>query len=412
MTGRIERRTSPKTGKVTYRVRVRLGKREGGPRWVAGGTYERLRPHGNAPCAETALKELLRSLAAPGPQTTSETVAELLEHWLRDAVRADRRANTVRDHEHSVRHILPPLGQVPAAELTPAQVAAWQAAQLQHGNRQTEGPCAPKSVRNYRGTLHACYAWALSLGIVPRNPVEAVPAPRLADAVVTVPELAEAQRYLAALRRTRLYAPVLLAATSGMRRGEVLALRWRDVDLGSGRVRVARQLTGSTREALAFTELKTRAGRRTITLPPAACTALAELRSERIGELPPGKAWSDDALICCGRRGQAIVPDQFTHELWRRLRRHKLAPLHLHALRHMVATALLRSGERMDVVAAHLGHAQVSTTLSVYAHVTPDDESAAAGRLQQAWEEAAATECSQSEPMEGTEANGAAGSCC
>lgn len=301
MNGRIERRVSPITGRVTYRCRVYLGKRDGGPRWISGGSYGRLHAHGDEPCAEAALEALLKKLAAPPSSATDETAAELLERWMRDAVRPDKRANTVMAHEQAIRiHIAPRLGSILARELTPADVATWQAAQIAAG-------FSAKSVRNFRGTLSACYHWALRLGLVTSNPVAAVPPPRLPERHVEAVAVADAHVYLAALRDTRLWPALMLAATTGMRRGEVLALRWRDVDLATRRVTIARQFVGRTQATLEAGPLKTAAGRRTITLPQAAVDALAELRAERLAQIPAGSEWDEGALICCGRRGQPIV---------------------------------------------------------------------------------------------------------
>ena len=389
MTGSIQRRVSPITGKVTYRVRVFVGQREGGSGWVSGGSFKRLKAE-----AEPALEALLKRLRGEEEAcATDETVAELLERFIRDAARPDKAANTVRSHVHAASHITPTLGDTLAADLTPAEVAAWQAAQISAG-------CAPKSVRNYRGTLHACYAWALELGLVSVNPVSAVRAPRLPERRTEAPSLAMAQQYIASLSQTRLWPALMIGATTGMRRGEVLALRWMDVDMAGGTVTISRGLTGHNRATLEVRPPKSRAGRRAVPLPAACVDMLVALQAERkdLG------MWSPEALICCGRRGQPIIPDGFTHELGKRIRRRGLAPLHFHALRHMVATELLRAGERMDVVAAHLGHAHVATTLGVYGHVTDGDRKAAAERLDVVWSEAASQtrvqSASKSEPLD------------
>ena len=388
MRGHIERRFSSITGRVTYRPRVFVGKREAAngvsAGWHNSTTYSRLRPHGDEPCAETALEQLKeqlqRKLSGEKPKADPETVAELLAHWTRDFVDMDDRDNTIRSHEFAVRlHIVPALGEVMAVDLSPAQVATWQAEQIAAG-------CAPKSVRNYRGTLHACYEWALALGIVERNPVAAVKPPRLAERSTVAPSMLAAGSYLAALRDTRLWPALMLAAFSGARRGEVLAVRWCDLDLAAGQLRLARNSTGRNKATHKVGPMKTKKSVRTIPLPQVALTELTRLKAER--RIAAGPSWSEEALVCAGRRGQAIVPDRFTSELRRRLLTRELPPLHLHQLRHMVATEMLRAGERMDVVAQHLGHANVATTLGIYGHVSEEDAKAAADHVQRAWEKA------------------------
>jgi integrase len=202
-----------------------------------------------------------------------------------------------------------------------------------------------------------------------------------------VPTYAEASAYLNALSRTRLYPGLVLAAFMGLRRGEALAVRWQDVDLAGGSITVTRQLTAS-RGTLSFTEPKTRQGRRTVPMPQVAVDLLSAVKAARRRELMPRQMWDESALVCCGRAGQPIRPDSFTHELHKRVKQHGLEPLHLHQLRHTFATESLRAGERPDVVAAMLGHTNVSTTLGIYADVNEADKEAAAGRVQAAWDAA------------------------
>lgn len=387
MRGHIQTRTSERTGKITYRVRVYVGKRDAErygieSRWYDGGTYERKRSKKGRESAEDGLAALLARLTGQEEAASRETVEELLTRWQRDSVSVDKRPNTVRHHAKNVAlHIAPQIGAVLASDLSPADVAAWQAGRIAAG-------CAPKSVRSYRGTLHACYEWARRLGVVASNPVAPVPPPRLAERRVVAPTIADSRRYLDALKDTRLWPALVLAAMTGMRRGEILALRWSDVDLAGGTASVTRQLTGSNKATLAFAPTKTARGRRTIWLPPACVAELSALMLQRRRTLPPGGKWDPEALICCGRRGQPIVPDGFTSELWRRLRRAGLPPLHLHELRHLWGTEAIRAGVPMNVVSEHLGHANVATTLDVYSHVTQADLSQAASRFGEAWEAA------------------------
>lgn len=285
MRGHIERRISLITGKVTYRpvVRVTAAEARQLPELAGrhrGPTCRRLRPdpHGVEPSAEEALEELrddLRRRLRGEPDRSLGSVADLLARWMRDAVALDKRDNTRRAHEFAVRlHIVPALGSLPAADLTAGEVAAWQAAEIAAG-------AAPKSVRNYRGTLHACYAWARSLGLVSANPVSSVRPPRLPETRPVPPTMEDALSYLAALRDTRLWPALMLAAFTGARRGEVLAVRWEDVDLATGELRITRSIGGRNRATMQVGPTKTAKGRRTVTLPPVALAELSRLQAER-----------------------------------------------------------------------------------------------------------------------------------
>ncbi len=172
VTGRTESRTV--RGKPRYRAAVYVGVREaersGGRlehRTYYGPWRSRLRRSPSDPSADADLDRLRDELEAllSGPVSASDpgTVADLLTRWQRDCVAPDKRPNTIRHHaKNAALHIVPSLGMCRAAALSPADVAEWQAAEIAAG-------AAPKSVRSYRATLHACYAWAHALGLVPSN---------------------------------------------------------------------------------------------------------------------------------------------------------------------------------------------------------------------------------------------------
>jgi len=171
-----------------------------------------------------------------------------------------------------------------------------------------------------------------------------------------------------------------------MRRGEVLALRWCDVDLKRAEVHVTRNLTGRTTSELVVGTPKTQAGVRDVALP---AYAVALLESERVrrqndaavlgGRLDP------ESYICCGAHGQPIVPDSLTKELARIRRTNKLPRIHAHLLRHAVATTMRESGERLEVVQEHLGHADPNITAGMYGFVRPEAKRAAAERYGALW---------------------------
>lgn len=454
MRGSIETRRSKVTGRVSYRPRVYVGRRDAGryglsPGWHYGGTFGRLRKKDGCESAEQALEDLTsRLLGASQPVACSETLRVLAERWLRDVVRPAGRQNTTRAHERALAdHILEVvvradsqpvrLGDLAAREVGPADIAEWQGAQLTGGRLDGRpGGCAVKSVRNYRGTLHLLFEWlaAAHPGDFAANPVTAVKAPRFRRQAPTPPTLEVAQRYIEALRRagtevrvspgghrygvryrsSRFWPALVIGGFSGMRRGEVLALRWSDaswrVESGDegephlvGGVRIDPRrgnLTGRTKASLRFGPPKTDKGARYVPLPEPALAALAELKAERMRQLLPGEFWDESALICCGGSGQPIVPDDLTHKLPGVLRRRGLPPLNFHALRHMVATEMRRAGVDRDVLAEHLGHADQATT-AIYDHVSEADQASAAEAFERRCREAERARRAQIAPNDG-----------
>jgi len=186
---------------------------------------------------------------------------------------------------------------------------------------------------------------------------------------------------LGAVDGHRLYAPVLLAVTTGMRRGEILGLRWKDVDLQAATLAV-RQSLQTTREGLSFKAPKTKKGRRSISLGP---TAIDGLRRHRAGQakvrLALGAAYQDNDLVCARPDGAPTDPGEVSKGFAALVRQIGLPPIRFHDLRHTHATALMRAGVPPKVVSERLGHSSVGITLNTYSHVMPGMQEDAAQKV-------------------------------
>jgi len=208
--------------------------------------------------------------------------------------------------------------------------------------------------------------------MIERNPAEAVDPPRRHRREIRILDERETVRFLNALRGSRVYLPALLAVGTGMRRGEILALCWRDVDLDRG-VLTVRQSLEQVGRCVSFGFPKTRAGRRQIALPPSLAGVLSRCRAQAGG--------GPEDLVCPHRNGRPWLPDSFSSSFAVAARRAKLGHVRFHDLRHGHASHLLRLGIHPKVVAERLGHSTVGITLDIYSHMLPGMQKEAAEKV-------------------------------
>lgn len=368
-------------GRVTYTVRVYVDVAHGGPQRETHGTYKLERA---AKAKLVAVLDAYHKGSYTAPSTM--TVAEMLRRWLDEYVINLRPLSRKNYRQIVANHIVPVLGDERAATLQPGAVTAWLAELLRDGRRDGRGGMAPKYVRQCRFVLRAAYAYTVKLGELSRNPVDDAPGPPVPQRDTEPPTVARMRLYLQALKGTRYYVPMAIAAATGMRRGEVLGLSWAHVDTKAQVVRVRRQLVDSD-AGPALSVPKTAAALRDLHLPTFVCTVLDAERARQQREcLFAGRHWTEDAYVCPGHDGGPIPPDYFSRGFTGALTRRGLPKFRFHDIRHAVATTMLEAGERADVVQRQLGHAQVAITLGIYAHVRPGETSKAMERYGRRWE--------------------------
>ena len=345
---------------VRWRARIYIEKHEGGPRRVHVGHYAR---QGEAFTAgDEALGRLKLELGLADPEMT---VAGLLERWFADHASGRLKPRTLERYRQIIdQHLLPHLGAEVAHQLTPAACSRFQA-NLEDGSLGVK--LGPSSIRQARSILYSAYEWAIELGLVAVNPWRRVKPPALPDGRVKPPSPAEMRVVIDAARGTQLHAPLLLA-TTGARRGEVLALRWSDIDLEGHTLVVCRSLA-QTKQGLSFTSPKTAAGNRRLALSRFVARQLRDLKRERISQARrAGVPWSDEELVCRRVDGGPLPPDQVSHNFYHLLRRKGLAPMRLHDFRHASVSFML-DHLRPDAVARHHGHEDPAFTVRRYGHL-------------------------------------------
>jgi integrase len=328
--------------------------------------------------AERARTEILSGLdhgtyVEPSPLT----VKEFLTQWL-ESSRPRVRPTTWASYERALRcHILPTLGELPLQRLTPATLNALYVKLLVTKSQRGE-PLSPKTVRNTHIVLRRALQDSVRWNLVPRNAADLADPPRTSRVDMRVWSAEQLRTFLEVSVEHPLHVAWFLAGTTGMRRGEVLGLRWRDVDLDAGRLAVTRAITTANNQII-VTEPKTARSRRSIALDTA---TIARLRQHRKGQLETrllmGAAYEHQDLVVAEPDGSPIPPDRLSRQFERELRKGGLPVIRFHDLRHTHATMALAAGVHPKVVSDRLGHANVSITLDVYSHAVPAMEAAAA----------------------------------
>lgn len=304
-----------------------------------------------------------------------QTVAEFLVSWVEDAVKGTSAPNTYNNYRHIIhQHLVPAIGALQMAKLSPQH--------LQRLYREKQDAGYTRTVRLCHAVLHRALGQAAKWGLVARNVAALVDAPRVARTEMQALFQEEAMKLLDASQEDRLHAMYVLAVTCGPRQGELLGLKWEDVDLQAATVQIRRQLQWIDGEPKR-TELKTTKSRRTVMLPSMAVTALKKHRARQAEErLKLGEIWQDWGLVFCTTLGTPISKSTMIRRSFHPLlEKAGLPKIRFHDLRHTAATLLLAAGENPKVVAEMLGHSTVNMTLNVYAHVTPTMQKQAAARM-------------------------------
>jgi integrase len=336
--------------------------------YTPNGKRRQKKVHG---ATKQAVLDKLRKL--PGQQSGEPcklTVGEFLTRWLENTAREKTGPTTYLRYKQVVdNQIVPYVGGVALAKLSALDVEDFYAEM-----KRRDMP--PASRRQAALVLTNALRHGVRLGMIPSAPTAGVTKPRLDDREMRVLGDEEVKAFLAAAQRSRHYALFALAVGTGMRRGELLALHWPDVDFDAGTVTVRRTLA-MVGEEFILKEPKTKASRRTISVPAFVLDALHEHRKKMVA-----RDFADRAVFCNCRGGFIRGYDLLRNSFQPILARAGLAKLRFPDLRHTHATALLSKGHPIKAVSQRLGHSDVAITLRVYTHVLPTDDAKLAGALQ------------------------------
>ena len=310
---------------------------------------------------------------------STATVGQYLRAWL-DGTQV-RRTTLARYRQSVESHLIPHLGGIRLQALTTEDCDRCYRILSERGRRDG-GPLKAKTVQNAHGVLHVALDGAVRRGHVVRNVADyASPPRRDRKEDMRVWDGAQLRTFIAHVRPSRWYAMWLLFMTTGMRRGEVLGLRWDAVDLERGAVVVRRQWTVADGEAFEE-DTKTRRGQRTVAVDPVTVAALRELRKRQLEErMALGAGYQDDNRVFCWEDGRPIHPQNPTKWLPKIAEELGLPRLTPHGLRHSYATAALGAGVDVKVLSERIGHANTAITRDLYQHVLPEMDRDAADTI-------------------------------
>lgn len=364
-----------KRGK-SYSIVVELGRdpdtKKRKQQWIAAGRTRRE--------AEAKLTEVLHGLSAGTFLKPSKvTVGEFLRQWLQDYAAVNVRPKTFEGYrERLEKHVIPSLGSILLAHLKPAHIQEYIATKLK------EGLSANTVTGQYR-ILSEALNHAVRWDMVNRNVCKAIDPPRIESVEMLALDVPGVQRLLEAAEGTPWHTFIYVAVGTGMRRSELLAVRWRDLDLQNFTLTVRRVLHWVKDQGFVFTEPKTKKSARTIPLPPSVAMALRGHREQQEAETETlGGAITNDPLVFARVDGSPIYPSAASHAFLSIAKKAGLAAgIHLHSLRHTHASLLLAQGENLLVISQRLGHAKPSITSDIYSHLLPGIQEQAAVRFDQ-----------------------------
>ncbi len=368
-----------KRGKGSWEITIDVGRN--------GATGKRRRHYesvkGRKADAERRLAELLVSIEEGSyvkPKRLS--LAEYLQQWLDGYVKTNCSPRTLDSYQCIVKcHLIPNLGMIPLSQLQPQHIQQYYAHALSEGRADRKGGLSARTVLHIHRVLFQALDCAVRQGLLIRNPASLVDPPRARKRMVKALSLAEVSKLLGVAKNTPYYPIIYSAVYTGLRQGELLGLRWRDLDLNLALLSVC-QVLYKRRGICQFNEPKSEHSRRRLDLPPSLATFLDGYRTAKRAEyLLLGKSLGENDLVFSSVGGTPMDPGTLTHNFARIARKADLAGTRFHDLRHTCASLMLLAGIHPKIVSEVLGHSSVAFTLDVYSHVVGGLQQAAARRL-------------------------------
>jgi integrase len=374
MRGHIQRR-----GTKSWRLKWEIGRDP-----VTGARRTKQKTvRGTKRQAEAELARILGSLqSGTYVDPTKMTVAELLAKWRDEVAAVEVSTKTLERYTEHVDRLIVGLGHIPLSQLQPLTIQSLYTDLRRSGHKRRQGGLSEQTLLHIHKVLTAALGQAVRWRLIAFNPAADISPPRPTRVEMHTLSGNEMRRLLEAADGTALFVSVLLWLTTGLRRGELLGLMWRDLDRETGRLSVVRSLE-ETKTGLLLKVPKTARSARVLPLPQVALDCLTQHElTQKAHRLRAGPAFQDQDLIFPGADGCPQRPRSVTKAFTALVSKANVTKVSIHGLRHTHITELLRGGVHLKVVSERAGHASVAFTLQRYAHAIPDMQQDAADQTQ------------------------------
>ena len=370
-TGHLRKRTGT-NGAVSYQLTAEgdrdplTGKRERKYKTVKGTKKQ----------AEAELRKMISELESGSIITASSMkLSGWMATWLNTYLPNIEQSTRDGYQEKIDNYIIPALGHIPLKAIKTNDIQIWI-------NDLISKKKSPKTIRNVYNNLNAALEKAVVLRMIPYNPCKGTVLPKLQKYQAQVYNAANIQQALAAADSLSIYLIILLGATVGLRRGEMAALQWSDINFSASTISITQNRVHTAKGVIQKSP-KSQAGNRTIKVGSDVITSLRDAK-EIYDEMASKPGFKDLGYVLFKENGEPFHPDSITQKWERFITRQQLPQIRLHDLRHSNATALIAAGVSAKVVQHRLGHANVSITLNTYTHVLPSMDEEAAEKLDNA----------------------------
>jgi integrase len=292
------------------------------------------------------------------------TVEEFMSEWLKMAQMTIRPKTLIQYTQITSTYIIPAIGKLKLKDLKPDKIQAL------YNSMQAKG-IGKRTVTLTHAVLHRALEQALKLGLIGRNPASATTRPRPNKREMQVLNDNQVRAFLSAAKESRYYALFYLAISTGLREGELLGLKWSDLDWASRTIKVQRQIQRIPDKGLIYSEPKTSSSRRTITLGTATNQVLKEHYKYQQLERAAFKGWIENDVIFPSTNGTPTDSRNIIRIFKGILEKAQLPKIRFHDLRHTAATLMLQQNTHPKIVQERLGHSDITMTLNTYSHVLP-----------------------------------------
>ncbi len=339
---------------------------------------------GNKKDAQKIMTKMLNDLnTGTYVEQTKLSFGDFLKEWMEVYVEPNMSLTTLVGYKANVEgHIIPSLGHIPIQMLNASDIQKFYNRLSQEENKRTKRPLTARTIQHIHVNLKSALKQAVRLSIIDKNPADAVTIQRPKEYKAQVYDETEVKILLSYVKNTKMEIPVILGVGLGLRRGEILGLKWSSIDFDTKKLEVETSLAYVNGE-FHLKAPKSDAGVRTLIMPDSLIEVLKLHRKEqKVNMLALGAGYEKNDLVCCSNDGKYIIPGTFSHQFTEFLKASNLKEIRFHDLRHTHASLLLKYGVSAKVASRRLGHSTIGITMDLYSHIYNEVEVEATNKIE------------------------------